>query len=160
MPVVCSHNLLVEQLAFTHNTGWCPEYPFTLEETLQEIEGGLKPKKDYSAYFQAFNPRKRHQPRGTGQVSGGIVKHPETNLWQIWMILDGPCTDSGAYHDPMEAQRNLKEIIQTARKGGTEVECEAVYERVQLYGTGQPKQLSFDMIAYLMEHIHLYKIQL
>ncbi len=138
----------------------CPEYPFTLEETLQEIEGGIRPKKDYSAYFQAFIPAKGDQPRGIGQVSGGIVKHPETTLWQIWMIIDGPCAYLGAYRDSLEAQRKLGEIIQTVRRGGTEAESKALYETLQAKGDGLPKQLSFDMMAYLMEYIYLYKIQL
>ncbi len=138
----------------------CPEYPFTLEETLQEIEGGIRPKKDYSAYFQAFNPTTRDQPRGLGQVSGGIVKHPETNLWQIWVIVDGPCGYLGAYRDITEAQRNLEEIVRIARRGGTEAESEALYEKILSSGDDLPKQISFDMMAYLMDHIHLYKINL
>jgi len=137
-----------------------PEYPFTLEETLQEIEGGLKAKKDYSEYFQAFTPVKREQPRGIGQVSGGIVKHPETNLWQIWMLVDGPCTYLGAYRNVSEAQRNLEEIVHAARRGATEAEIQALYKRVLSYGDGKPKQLSFDMMTYLLEHIHLYEIRL
>jgi hypothetical protein len=27
-----------------------------------------------------------------GEVTGGIVNHPETNVWQIGMRADGPCT--------------------------------------------------------------------
>ena len=137
-----------------------PKYPFTLEETLQEIKGGLKAKKEYSDSFQAFTPTKREQPRGIGRISGGIVKHPETNFWQIWMIVDGPCTYFGAYREPEEAQRNLEEIIQMARTGGTEAESKVLYQQVQSRGSGQPKQLPFDMMAYLLEHIHLYIIML
>lgn len=137
-----------------------PGYPFTLEETLQEVEGGLKAKKDYSEYFQAFNPTKRDQPRGMGQVPGGIVKHPETNLWQTWVIVDGPCTFLGAYRDPLEAQRSLEEIIRSARKGLTDAESNALFYKVQLHGDGLPKQLSFDMMTYLVEHLHFYQIKL
>jgi len=137
-----------------------PNYPFTLEETLREIEGGIRPKKDYAAYFQAFNPLKGDQPRGIGQVSAGIVKHPETKLWQIWMMIDRACEYLGAYHNSSEAQRNLEEIIQSARRGSTEVEIEALYKKVQSRGDGLPKQLSFDMMTYLIEHIHLYNIEL
>ncbi len=138
----------------------CPEYPFTLEETLQEIEGGLKAKKDYSTYFQAFSPTKRDQPRCMGQVSGGIVKHPETNLWQIWAIVDGPCGYLGAYRDSTVAQRNLEEIVYVARKGATEAETKALYEKTLSRGDGQPKQIPFDMMEYLIEHIDSYQIEL
>ena len=136
------------------------EYPFTLGETLQEIQEGLKAKKDYSDYFRAFTPLKKDQPRGIGQVSGGIVKHPETNLWQIWMIVDGPCNYLGAYRDSAEAQRKLEEIIHAARRGGTEAEIKAFYKSVESHGDEHPKQISFDMMTYLIEHIHLYEIRL
>lgn len=136
------------------------EYPFTLEETLQEVHGGLKIKEDYAQYFQAFTPVQQDQPQGTGQVSGGIVKHPETNLWQIWMIVDGPCTYLGAYREPVEAQRKLEEIIDAARRGGTGVAIKALYRSVLSRGSGKPKQLPFDMMMYLMEHIHLYTIRI
>src|SRR6266567_52500 len=65
-----------------------PEYPYTLEETLQEIEEGLKAKGDYADAFQPFTPVEVVPPSGMGQVAGGIVKHPETDLWQIWMIVN------------------------------------------------------------------------
>lgn len=137
-----------------------PGYPFTLEETLQEIEGGIQAKKNYADSFQAFLPTSEDQPRGIGQVSGGIVKHPQTNLWQIWMIVDGPCTYLGAYRDPADAQRNFQELIHAARRGGTDAAIQALFERVQLRGDGKPKQISFDMMTYLIDHLHLYEIRL
>jgi hypothetical protein len=136
------------------------EYPFTLEETLQEVHGGLKIKEEYAQYFQGFTPMQQDQPQGIGQVSGGIVKHPETNLWQIWMIVDGPCTFLAAYREPAEAQRHLEEIIRVARKGGIGAEMKVLFKRLLPHGDGRPKQLPFDMMAYLMEHIHLYTIHL
>jgi len=136
------------------------QYPFTLEETLQEMQGDLRAKKDYSDYFQAFIPSAKEQPRGIEHVSGGIVKHPETNLWQIWTIVDGPCGYLGAYRDPKEAQRNFEEIVLLAIRGGTEADCKALIEKTLSRGDGLPKQIPFDMMTYLMEHIHLYKIQL
>lgn len=136
------------------------QYPFTLEETLQEMQGDLRAKKDYSDYFQAFIPSIKEQPRGKEHVSGGIVKHPETNLWQIWMIVDGPCGYLGAYRDPKEAQRYLEEFVRLAIRGGIEADSKALVEKALSHGDGLPKQIPFDMMAYLMEHIHLYKIQL
>ena len=47
---------------------------------------------------------------GNRQVAAGIVKHPETQLWQIWAILDGPCVFLGAYADPVVAQKGLKHL--------------------------------------------------
>ena len=111
-------------------------------------------------YFQAFIPSAKEQPRGIEHVSGGIVKHPETNLWQIWTIVDGPCGYLGAYRDPKEAQRNFEEIVLLAIRGGTEADCKALIEKTLSRGDGLPKQIPFDMMTYLMEHIHLYKIQL
>ena len=137
-----------------------PQYPFTLEETLQEMQGNLKAKKDYSDYFQAFIPSGRERPRGIEHVSGGIVKHPDTNLWQIWMIVDGPCGYLGAYRDPKEAQRYLEEFVRLAIRGGIEADSKALVKKALSHGDGLPKQIPFDMMTYLMEHIHLYKIQL
>lgn len=136
------------------------EYPFTLGETLQEVHAGLKIKEEYAQYFQVFIPVQQDQPQGIGKVSGGIVKHPDTNLWQIWMIVDGPCTFLGAYREPAEAQRHLEDIISVARKGGIGAEMKMLFKRLLPHGDGKPKQLPFDMMAYLMEHIHLYTIHL
>lgn len=137
-----------------------PEYPFTLEETLLDIEGGFKAKRDYSASFQAFTPLHKNQPRGIGHVYVGIVQHPETQLWQIWMITDGTCAYLGAYRGSSKAQRHLEEIIHAARRGGTEADVQALYKKLQSQGAENPKQLPFDMMAYLMEHLHLYAIKL
>ncbi len=136
------------------------QYPFTLEETLQEIQDDLTAKKDYSDHFQAFVPTVREQPRGIEFVSGGIVKHPETNLWQIWMIVDGPCGYLGAYRDPKEAQKYLEEFVRLAIRGGIEADSKALVEKALSHGDGLPKQIPFDMMAYLVEHIDLYKIHL
>lgn len=135
-------------------------YPFTLEETLQEIGQEMKPTHDYSDSFQSYVPRKDERPQGIGQISGGIVKHPKTHQWQIWMTLGGPCSYLGTYRDPSEAQRNLQEIVHACRQGGTEAESQALYWRVQSRGTGQPKQLPLTMHTYLMSHIHQYTIDL
>src|SRR6266516_1282949 len=56
-----------------------PDYPFSFEETLQELREGVKAKEDYSASFQAYTPLGEDVPRGIREISGGIVKHPETN---------------------------------------------------------------------------------
>ncbi len=135
-------------------------YPFTLEETLREIGQEMKPARDFSDSFRPYVPQNDERVRGLGQVSGGIVKHPETHLWQIWMTLGGPCSYLGAYRDLAEAHRSLEEIVQGCRRGGTKAESEALYLRVQSRGTGQPKQLPLDMHAYLMSNIHKYTINL
>jgi hypothetical protein len=54
-----------------------PAYPYTLEEALLELQEGPKAKGNYEPYFQPFTPTNRE---GIGEVAGGIVQHPETNL--------------------------------------------------------------------------------
>src|SRR5712691_5420867 len=137
-----------------------PDYPFTLEETLQEIEEGLTAKGDYADAFQPFMPVETVPPSGMGQVAGGIVKHPETNLWQIWMIVHGPCVYFGAYQDPVVAHRGLEALVHASRRGDTLSEGLRLYQKLLTEGDGKPKDLPFDMIVYLTDHRHLYDIQL
>jgi hypothetical protein len=137
-----------------------PDYPYTLEETLQEVQGGMKAKKDYTDCFQPFMPMKQETARGIGTVVAGIVEHPKTHLWQIWVLDDGPCTYFGAYHDPLVAQAGLEEIIMYARKGATAIEIATLYHKLLTQGDGEPQQLPMDMMVYLLDHQHLYQIQL
>jgi len=137
-----------------------PAYPYTLEETLQDIQQGLKARGDYADFFQPFLPTKKDTPRGLGQMAGGIVKHPETQLWQIWIILDGPCHYIGAYRDPVTAQKSLEELIVMTRRGGTDFESFRLYRKLTARGVGEPKQIPHDMMMYLLEHLHRYTIQL
>jgi hypothetical protein len=135
-----------------------PDYPYTLEETVQEIEEGLTARVDYADAFRPFRPVEVVPPSGMGQVAGGIVKHPETNLWQIWMIVDGPCVYFGAYQDPAAAQRALEVLVHTSRRGGTLTEDFS--HRLLSQGDGEPKDLPFDMMVYLIDHLHRYDIKL
>ena len=137
-----------------------PDYPFTFEETLQELREGVKIKKDYTAYFQAFTPVGEDAPRGIGEVSGGIVKHPETNLWQIWMMDDGPWEFLAAYRDPGNAQRNLEVLINAVRRGGTMTTAKALYKQVQSQADGATKELPYEMLLYLAEHHERFTIKL
>lgn len=138
-----------------------PEYPYTLEETLQEVQEEPHAKADYADSFQPFTPTNTDVPHELGAVHGGIVKHPETNLWQVWMMLmDGPCTFIAAYGDPVKAQSALETIINASRRGGTAEESAALYKRVQAQADGKPKQLPFDMMVYLVEHLDRYRIKL
>jgi hypothetical protein len=137
-----------------------PDYPYTLEETLLEWEEGLVAKGDYADAFQPFTPVEAVPPSGMGQVAGGIVKHPETNLWQIWMIVHGPCVYFGAYQDPVAAHRGLEALVHASRRGGTLSEGLGLYHRLRSSGDGEPKDLPFDMIVYLIDHRHLYTIEL
>jgi hypothetical protein len=136
------------------------EYPYTLEETLEEIQEGPKARGDYADAFQPFTSVEVVSPSGMGQVTGGIVKHPETNLWQIWMIVDGPCVYFGAYQDPAAAQRALEVLVHTSRRGGSLTEGLGLYHTLLSQGDGEPKDLPFDMIVYLIDHLHLYDIKL
>jgi hypothetical protein len=76
------------------------------------------------------------------------------------MIVDGPCAFIAAYHDPVKAQCNLETIITMSRKGGNEVESAALYNRVRSQADGEPKQLPYDMMLYLVEHLDRYTIKL
>lgn len=137
-----------------------PEYPFTLEETLRDIQGGPKSKADYASSFQPFTLQGGSVPLGLGEVHGGIARHPETGLWQIWMILDGPCTFLAAYRDPLKAQGHLETIINASRKGRSEPERAALYARMEAQSDGEPKQLPYDMMLYLVEHLDDFIIAL
>ena len=134
------------------------QYPYSLAETLEELEEGPKAKGDYADAFLPFTPVETVAPSGIGQVAGGIVKHPETNLWQIWMIVDGPCVYFGAYRDPAAAQRALEVLVHTSRRGGTLTEGLSL--RLLSQGDGEPKDLPFDMMVYLIDHLHRYDIKL
>ena len=137
-----------------------PEYPYTLEETLVEIQEGPKAKGNYKASFQPFTPVNNEGPRGLGEVAGGIVQHPETQLWQIWMMIDGPVTFLAAYRDPAVAHSNLETIIRVTRTGGTEAKAERLYQQVRSQADGEPKELPYDMMLYLVEQLDRFTILL
>jgi len=102
-----------------------PTYPYTCEETLQELQEGPKAKRNDEAYFQLFTPANGETPRGFSEVPGGIVTLPETNVRQIGMRADGPYTFLAAYRDPVKAQSNLT-ISSLHRKGGTDAKIAAL----------------------------------
>jgi hypothetical protein len=137
-----------------------PAYPYTLEETLLELQEGPKAKANYEACFQPFTPANRERPRGIGEVAGGIVQHPQTKLWQIWMMIDGPATFIAAYRDPAKAHRNLEIIISSSREGGPEAKAAKLYQRVRSQADGEPKQLPYEMMLYLVENLDRYTIKL
>jgi hypothetical protein len=127
-----------------------PAYSYTLEETLLELQEGPKAKGDYEVCFQPFTPTNEGRPRCIDKVAGGIVQHPETKLWQIWMMIDGPATFIAAYRDPGKAQSNLEAISSASRKGGTDAKIAALYRQVQSQADGEPKQLLYKMMLYLI----------
>jgi hypothetical protein len=137
-----------------------PDYPFTFEETLQELREGAKPKEDYTASIQPYTPIGNDIPRSTREVAGGIVKHPETNLWQIWMMDDGPWESLGAYRDPGKAQHYLEVIINTIRQGTTITKGQALYRQLLSDADGEAKELPYDMLLYLAEHHERFMIKL
>src|SRR6266567_2119025 len=133
-------------------------YPYTLLETLQDLQEGAMAKEDYTEYFQPFMPVNEEPVYGNRHMAAGIVKHPETKLWQIWAIFDGPCVFWGAYTDSIVAQRGLEAFINLSRRGGTRAEALALYHTLLSQGDGVPKQLPFDMLKFLTERLHLYSI--
>jgi hypothetical protein len=137
-----------------------PDYPFTFEETLQELREGARAKGDYASSFQAYTPFGEDIPRGIREVSGGIVKHPETNLWQIWMMDDGPWELLAAYRDPGKAQRNLETLINAIRQGRPMTRANALYQQLQSQADGETKELPYEMMLYLVEHHKRFTIKL
>jgi hypothetical protein len=137
-----------------------PAYPYTFEETLAEIQEGPQAKGNYEASFQPFTPVNEEKPCGIGEVAGGIVQHPETQLWQIWMLIDGPVAFLAAYHDPAVAQGNLETIIRVTRKGGSEAKAALLYQQVRSQADGEPKELPYDMMLYLVEQRDRFTIML
>ncbi len=117
-------------------------------------------KGDYAEAFQPFRPIEGVPPSDMGQVAGGIVKHPETNLWQIWMIVDRPCVSFGAYQDPAAVHRGLEALVHALRRGGSLTTGLDLSQGLLTEGDGEPQDLPFDMIVYLIDHRHLYDIQL
>ena len=134
------------------------DYPYTLLETLQDLQESAKVNQDYSESFQTFTPMNEEPAHGNHQMAAGIVKHPETQLWQIWAIFDGPCIFWGAYADPIVAQRGLEAFINLSRRGGSRAKALALYHTLLSQGDGEPKQLPFDMLKFLTERLHLYSI--
>jgi hypothetical protein len=137
-----------------------PDYPFTFEETIQELREGVKAKEDYTNSFQAYTPFGEDIPRGIREISGGIVKHPETNLWQIWMMDDGPWEFLAAYRDPGKAQRNLEEFINAIRHRAMITTAKALYQQLQSQADGETKELPYEMMLYLVEHHERFTIRL
>lgn len=154
-----SNNIIALWRAGLYQPG--SQYPFTLEETLLDLKNGMKAQIDYPEYFQPFTPVHPLPPRGVGQIAGGIVRHPKTHLWQIWLIFDGPCELMGAYPDAFTAQRMLEELINMTRKGNGPGFAEALFQRlITSGGDGKPQQISFDMMSYLMDNLQSYMIEL
>jgi len=122
-----------------------PAYPYTLEEALLELQESPKAKGNYEPYFQPFTPTNKD---GIGEVAGGIVQHPETNLWQIWMMIDGPCTFIAA-RDPVKAQSSLEAIISASRKGGAHAKIAALYRQVQTDGEPEAAPLRNDALSHM-----------
>ena len=114
-----------------------PDYPFTFEEAFQELTEGIKPTKDYADSFQAYTPLGEDIPYDIREISGGIVKHPETNLWQIWLMDEGPCTILAAYRDPGKAQRNLETLINTIRHKPMTTTSKDLYQQLQSHADCQ-----------------------
>jgi hypothetical protein len=137
-----------------------PEYPFSLEETLLDLKNGMGPQKDYSESFQPFKPSQTSAPVGLGQIAGGIVQHPKTHLWQIWMMLDNSCQFLGVYRDPSTAQKNLEDVINAVRHGEKPAAAISLYQKLMSQADNEPQQISFDMMNYLIENMQQYTILL
>lgn len=137
-----------------------PEYPYTLEETLRDVRGGPETREGLTDCFQPFTPVRGELPRGFGQIAGGLVRHPETHLWQIWIMIDGSYAFFGAYRDAAKAQHNLGAIITAIRRGETAAKRNALFTQAEAQGDGTARQLPSAMMAYLFKHLDRYQIRL
>lgn len=137
-----------------------PDYPYTLEETLRDQHGSFAATQDYAEAFQPFQPTANEQPRGQKRIVGGLVKHPETQLWQVWLIIDGPCDQLAAYRDVGKAQQGLRDVIALVRESGTPHAVQSLCTRLWEESDDAPKQIPFDMVQYLLEHLDRYTIRL
>ena len=75
------------------------DYPFTFQETMQELEEGLLARGDDADAIQPSTHMEGVSPNGMDQGAGGIVTHPETALGHIWRMVNGPCVSFGASQD-------------------------------------------------------------
>jgi hypothetical protein len=137
-----------------------PEYPYTLEETLHGQQQGAQKTCDYADCFQPLRPTNHTAPRGRANIAGGLVLHPTTRNWQIWLMLDGSCDQLAAYCDCEKAHHALGELIVRLRQGSTSQEIAALYQRLRSQSDAEPKQIPFEMAAYLLDHLDSYKILL
>jgi hypothetical protein len=78
--------------------------------------------------------------------------------------MNGPCAFLGAYRDPNDAQRKLEKIINITRYGSKSIrkssDVDRLYDDLISQGDGEPAQLPYEMMNYLLNHLHLYKIDL
>ena len=136
------------------------DYPYTLEQTLHDAHNDHKTTHEYAASFQPFISSTHTIPRGRGEIAAGLVRHPETQLWQVWMILDGPCDYIGAYSDLEKAQHALGLLIDAIRRGVARNELDTIYAQVISQSKADPQQIPFPMMQYLLEHIDQYTLSL
>lgn len=137
-----------------------PDYPYTLAETLQDQQDPSTVGQDYAESLQPLRASIHEKPRGRQHIAGGIVKHPETQLWQIWLIIDGPCDQLAAYRDASKAQQGLQEVIALVRNLGNPQAVQALCNRLWEESDAVPKQIPFDMMQYLLDHLDRYTIRI
>jgi hypothetical protein len=137
-----------------------PEYPYTLEETLHGKQQDSQETHDYADCFQPLRLTSHTAPRGRASIAGGLVLHPTTQNWQIWLMLDGSCDQLAAYRDSEKAHHALGELIVCLRQGSAPQKIAALYQRLRSQSDAEPKQIPFEMAAYLLDHLDRYKILL
>lgn len=138
-----------------------PAYPYTLQESAQALRNGPPPVPDYALWFRPFTPTAPSISCGLGEIACGLVKHPKTHLWQIWLNVNGPCAYLGAYRDATLAQQNLEVFIQTVRKCRFScMEAIALAQQMHLQGHGEIQHIPYDMFTYLFGHLDRYVITL
>ncbi len=106
----------------------CPDYPFTLQETLQVLEEGLFARRDDADAFQPWTPVEGVPPSAMDQVAEGIVTHPETALWHISLMVNGPCVSSRAYQDELAGTLFERDDTKDELEGNLDAWLEAAHD--------------------------------
>ncbi len=105
-----------------------PDYPFTLQETLQELEDGLFARRDDADAFQPWTPVEGVPPGAMDQVAEGIVTHPEAALCHTSLMVNGPCLSSRASQDELAGTLFERDDTKDELEGEPDTLREAVHD--------------------------------
>ena len=137
------------------------QYPYTFQETLQQLQKEEEKEKYYSRYVQPFSSSKRASPRNLGSLFAGIIKKPETALWQIWIQEGSTIAYLGTYSQPEEAQDDLEVLVQRRRGDSLSPEQEERWNAICAYVAECSEMLPNEALNFVLTHYKEdYRIEL
>ena len=136
-----------------------PQYPYTFQETLQRLQKGQEKEKDYSHCVQAFSSSTRTSSRDLGHLFAGIVKNPETDLWQVWIQGGTAIAFFGTYSQPEEAQNHLEVLVQRRRGDRLTPEQEERWNTICAHSAEGSEMLPDDVLKFVLKHYQDYRIE-